>query len=399
MAPVAPWERRRRAVTAMVLTTVLVAGQQYAVVPLLTELGRDWSAPPADLTELVSAFGVAAVAAFLLGGSAARRLGTRPAMALAMAVLAFGSAALAAAPSLAAGGAFRVVQGVGAGFFLAGALTHLRDRVAPDRWPAAARWVVLTVVGAGVAGPALAEAVAALVGWRGVFGAGAVALVWSGAWLHLVLATAVHGPRGVLLPSLRQKGKVLARPRAAVLCLAMAPVLGGVGVVGTALESLGPETVSGDADTMVAVRTAAVAPVALVALAGGFLRRLRALRVAATALVVDAAATAALAVGGGSVGVVAVALVLVTLGVAVAAPALHEALAAVAGEARDSVLSLSLVTLVLGASLEPRLVSVLGSAGLPLVLGVVAAAFLVAAGLVVWVDRTSRGPAERASAA
>lgn len=118
---------------------------------------------------------IAATSTIPVYGRLSDGYGRRPVFAAAVVIFVAGSALCAAAPSMAALCAFRVVQGVGAGGMIALAFTIIGD-IVPPRIRARYQGYILSVYGiAGVLGPVIggvlagAHSILGLTGWRWVF--------------------------------------------------------------------------------------------------------------------------------------------------------------------------------------------------------------------------------------
>jgi predicted MFS family arabinose efflux permease len=156
---------------------------------------------------------------------------------------------------------------------------------------------------------------------------------------------------------------LLIQPKILALYGSTMAVLGSFVAIYTAVTLTGPPSIAGNADALFALRASALPAMIAVPLITPLLARTPALtRVAASLGLAAVAAVAASMLGSNAVALGAMLLVFVGA-LAVAAPAIVEAIGAMAGTARGAAIALYAFSMFVGASLGPQLASALAGLG------------------------------------
>ncbi|WP_083733263.1 MFS transporter [Actinomadura sp. CNU-125] len=228
-----------RTVAALAATALLATSQLYGMIPLLGRAASGWRTDPASLTWLVSVFGFGYAAGFLLFGPLSDRLGRRRVMVGGVAATAVSTALVAAAPSPDAALVLRILQGLTIGAFPPVAMAYIGERVAPHRRLVTVTAMTTGFLAAAVVGQLAAQSLAAVLGWRSFFLAGAAAFALAAVALARTLLP--DGPSGGASPltAYRTMLRLLAAPGLWPLFLAVPAVLGPFVAIYTGLQLTG----------------------------------------------------------------------------------------------------------------------------------------------------------------
>ena len=151
--------------------------------PLLPGIARGLGTTASWVGRAVSGYAVAAAVAALVAGPLSDRLGRRPFLAGASALLGLGSAVSAATSSFTGFALARVATGAGAGVISALSIAAIADVVPYERRGRSMGWVATAYTAAPIFGVPIATWAAEAFGWRANF----VAFAASGAFLGLAV--------------------------------------------------------------------------------------------------------------------------------------------------------------------------------------------------------------------
>ncbi|MER6912527.1 MFS transporter [Streptomyces sp. NPDC000594] len=349
---------------ALCAVGILVVGQLYTLLPVLDELGGSWSTTTSAAGWATTAFGFGYAAGFLFSGPLSDRFGRRKLIVTGLLLTALATVAVTLASSLAVGCAARAVQGLAAATFAPAAFAYIAERIEPTRRVAAMTWLTSSFLSAGVLGQVFSQSVADAWNWEAVFYICAAAMVGGALLLHTTLLPDRASAAASALDAYRAMGKLLTKPSLVLFLLTTVTLLCGFVAVYTALQLMGPASLSDRPDAMLLLRASSLPAMVLVPLVTPFLVKVPAAQRVIGALLLAGTVsgmTALLAAGDGlsPVGLGALLFVFV-FGIAVTAPALVEAIASQAGPARGAAVALYTFTLFVGASLGPLLATSAG---------------------------------------
>ncbi|MFC6013555.1 MFS transporter [Nocardia lasii] len=359
------WAPTGRTVATICAVGILVVGQLYVVLPVLGDLAAEWGTSRAAATWTTTAFGLAYGAGFLVTGPLSDRWGRRPVIVGGLAATTLSTLVVIAAPSLSAGLAARVVQGLTASFFAPAAFAYLAERIAPRRRVLALTCLTSSFLGAGVIAQVLAQLVDDAFGWRAVFVAGAVAFAIS-ALVSLVVLEPGADRNASAGSAFTAFAALLRVPRLALLYASCLAILGSFVGIYTGVQLAPPDGVGTSSAALLALRASAIPAMIAIPLLATRLATINPERRLITALTVAGATAAIAAVPLGGIWVATWLFVFVAA-IAVAAPAAVQAIATHAGPARGTATALYTFTLFLGASAGPQLTNLVAHHGFPTV--------------------------------
>ncbi|MGA6223724.1 MFS transporter [Streptomyces umbrinus] len=357
---------------------VLVVGQMYTVLAMLTPMADSFATTPTQTTWTATAFGFAYAAGFLIAGPLSDRYGPRTVITGGLVGATATTLAVSVAPSLTWAVVLRIAQGLTAATFAPSAFSYIAGHLAPHR-----RGIALTCVTSGMLASAVlmqigAQIVAAGLGWRTVFVLSAALMALS-LWpvRRILRPTAAQDSGPSLLQAFVAVPRLLRKPRLVALYLATATVMASFVAVYTAVVVAGPPGVAGDNAALLALRASALPALVAVPLLTSALHRLAAPVRVVLAMSVAAGAVAAGSALGGDVRVLALVLLVFVAAVATAAPAVVEIVHTMASHARGAGVALYACSMFLGASLGPQLAGALSGQGFGGILRAVAVLLVV----------------------
>lgn len=367
---------------SLCLAGVLVVSQLYVVIPVLGDIARSWSVDATAAGWTATSFGLGYAVGFLLFGPLADRFDHRRLLVTGLFATAVATAAVALTGDVVIGCVARAAQGLLAATFAPTAFAYVAQRLAPARRMVATAWLTSFFISSAVLGQVFAQLTSALGGWRLTFVVSAVALAGAATLLRGVLRSDTSPAATSALAAYRPMAGLLTRPAVLLLLGATATVLASLVAVYAALQLAGPASLAGDPGALLGLRASALPAMLAVPLMTPLLVRLPAAARVAAALLLAAAAVGVAAVLG-DVGAVLLAVLLLpfVFAIAVAAPALVQALGVLAGAARSAAVALYTFALFVGASAGPLLAGLLVDTGFAGVLTGIVVLLVVGAAL------------------
>ena len=370
----------------LMAAALLVVGQLYVTLPLVTDLADHWQVTPGLASWAGSSFGFAYAFGFLLLGRLSDQHGRRRIMLASLCAMALASVAVAASSNFGMLLVARALQGLVASAFPPAALALVAEVLSPARRP----WGISLLSFAFLAAAPLAQFLAAQsagLGLPTLMLVVAVASVLLSIGLAMVLPPEAQAPEGNAMPApLAAQHSKLAGVWLTALTVLFAFVTFHAGVQAMAIAETDLQT----------LRLAGLPPLLLSLATASLIRRIGTVATARTGLVT--AALGLLAGALGHFGGLVVASVLLSAGVALAIPGLIGTLASRAVPAsRARAMSIYSFALFAGASLAPLAANALAPWGWLALMLPPAAALLFATAVVDGLPQLSRRSSSEAS--
>src|SRR5699024_3714398 len=159
----------RRTVAITAVTALVVVGQLYAPIPLLTDIGTQLHVSAATAAWVSAIFGFGYAIGMLVAGPLSDTLGRRRIVVAGLVAAAITTGIVALAPTFPVLLISRALQGGAAAFFPPVALAYLTERIAPAQRTMALTVTISSFLMAAVVAPLVAAGLAEIGGWRSWF--------------------------------------------------------------------------------------------------------------------------------------------------------------------------------------------------------------------------------------
>jgi predicted MFS family arabinose efflux permease len=375
------WPSTAKTSILLVVSGILIVGQMYTVLAMYGPMGATFGESPGAMAWTSTAFGLAYASGFLVAGPMSDRFGPRIMISAGLLVTAIATAVVAAAPNLHVTIALRAVQGASASMFTPAAFSYVASHVRPKYRALVLSCLTSSLLAAAALAQVGAQLIEAAWNWQATFilSAGCLLVVGALAWWTLRPSPASHAV-GVAA-AFRALPGLLARPRLAVLYLSTATLLGGFVSMYTAIALAGPPSVAGHPGALLALRVSALPAMIAVPLLASWLSRFKSISRGVSGLGLAAAAALSVAVFDNGVVAFGASLLLFVAAIVIAAPALVETIATVAGGNRGAAIALYAFSMFAGASIGGQATSALTAIGFSGIVMIIAAMLVAGAGL------------------
>lgn len=385
------WSPLPRTMALFVLAGLLVVGQMYVVLPMLTQMGASFGTRPSTMAVAATVFGLAYSFGFLCAGPLAGHFGQRNliiAGLLSSGVLTIGVALAPEPPALLC---VRMVQGFCSAMFLPSALSYVVAHIRPESRVLMISCVTTSAFAAAVVMQAVAQLTVNSLGWHGVFVLSGTSVVALGLLARIILLKTSGRSDQSLLQSFRLIPKLLVRPELLALYLGAFLLLGCFVAVYVGITLSGPEQVKGSQQALFALRISGLPAMIAVPLLAPMLRRYPAFGRVVFGFCVSALAAVVAAFVSASVLQLALVLLVFVAAAVMTAPALVELVGSSAGAGNGGVATaLYGFAMFFGGSLGGQLVGQFGEMSFRTLLFSIAAALIVGAGLTVFSRTASK---------
>mgnify|MGYP005992618267 CR=1 FL=1 len=351
-------------VVALCAAALLVIGQLYSVLPLLVILSTRWGVSPSAAAWLATAFGFAYAAGMLISGPLSDRFGRRKLALVGVFTTAIITLSIAFSPNFPTALILRIVQGLAAACFAPAVLAYIPEQIPPPLRSFALSALIGSFLAAAIVAPIASQELASAWVWNGWFLVTAALLVLNGIVLAFTLKKyrSFDGAPPGIGAAVAKLPAMVKNPTLRWLYLATLTVMCGFVGVTTAMQLTGPAGLATDPNRLQLVRALTLPVCIAVPAASIALRSFSTRSRVFVAIAVGAVALAAMSLDFGVVWL-CVCLALLTCSVAVAAPALIEAIGAAGAHARGAATALYGFAMFTGASIGPLIATHLAPLG------------------------------------